>query len=1810
MADPTGAADRPNDLASLVGRPAPLYRVDTITSKAGSDAGMADTCRICRSEGGPDEPLFYPCKCSGSIKYVHQECLMEWLSHSHKKHCELCKTPFRFTKLYDANMPAVLPWHVFVRRACIHLALTVLRALRAVVVSAVWLLVLPWLIRWSWRWMFWVADVGWARESFVRRMQAQQFILEAEEQTSLLNDSSLVPEAIYSKLELLWEKKFGSLDGLHSTRAMEVVTGMLAQRGWNLSASAVFNSTSLHPVSVSWPTTDTSMLSGFTYLSELTPNPAVNRVILDIFEGQLITCVVITGFILVFLIREWVVQQQPLVNLDNLGNNDEQARERQVQGRERLHQQLELLDQARQRAHDIELELQEIVAPLDTRLANTDRNTAVTPPQRPQDRDDDEEEIEPIDLDNIESLVETATQKYLEPNGEEEFSRAAIKLIRGIHRIEGATADGRPLSAGQRAIDVILKLPMEQRLAWIDVLSKEAASSQWDIMSNEADVGSPRSRSSFSLTGFDASEEEGDEEASASRRPRMPGRGISSRATNIHRSLEEAVADSSAFGFENPPVEDFPDFDPFQDRHSDRLIDEEGHDREEGQSTTDMVGAASVASTESSWHEVTMDVLSRNGKVGQEEMPVTNAGPDAKINIKRGGNWTYIPAPPDEGTMITGNELRRRLNQASTSDMERTGSELMADTPTNRQEHDNPFHPDGPDPEDREHDTFSERVASVFREEFGLDEHEHREHDVPAQVPEQPADNADANSESSGEIPGPTIAMVEPPSIIQRVADWFWGDIQAQDRGLDPVPAAQEERLNEAEQGRDAPFAAEPNPHPVLAAPAAIDEQERDPEVVAAAQQAGLDPEAIEDAEDLEGIFELIGLQGPLIGLFQTSCFCSVLVTGTIIGAVGLPYLWGKVVLAFLGSPISFIVKVPLQTASVAADVFIDMVLLLGGWSIVLALLLANALLSPITSLMSSAWLGRISDFGASTAEHAFSRLDKVFHPSTSPNGLNWNIALLRGSVFSHNSLCTLQREVDYVLTVTGGVITSIVDTISSGSATIVWRRSLNALSHILEIPARLLAGVEALEQYTKPLVDVMQSLRSGALTFRTRELSLEPTLVYWNSTDRSLAVLSGYVALAALAAIYVALDTPITRTQAGQKTEKLVRDTLRQAGGVLKVILIISIEMLVFPLYCGLLLDLAFLPLFQGASMATRWAFAVHSPYTFCFVHWFVGTCYMFHFALFVGMCRKILRKGVLWFIRDPDDPTFHPVRDVLERNVTTQLRKIAFSALVYGALVILCLGGVIWSIGHIFEGIFPIYWISTEPVLEFPMDLLLYNFLTPLLIKLFKPSDAVHAMYAWWLRRCARLLRLSHFLFDDRRKDEEGRHVHKTWTSFLLMRRADLEGLASSESNPNDSEVYFVRDGKYVLTPSSDQYRPPKPGEAFLHATATDAYIADKDGVKNEHFTRVYVPPHFRTRVTLFMVCLWMFSAFTALCATLVPLVFGRHLFATVLARFTDGTRVNDIYAYSVGAYLIFGVLFAAYKYNSIVRSIRSRARRFDVQAWLKSVLRRATQALKCVYVYGFLGLVMPFAFALVLQLYFVLPIHTYLINSAAASLSSSAAAVQSVDNGTSLSSIPKNATDLFVQFSSSIVSNTSSGLSDPVIGRQLFADHSIHLLADYALGLLYVRIAIRFIVSAPASRAAEGLRRIFQDGYLNPDARLATRIFVLPTILAAAVILTVPLAVARFVLAVFWIGARVSSAAVTARLSAAAVAAVYRYAYPLTAIGSVALYGAHEFASATARWRARIRDEVYLVGERLHNFGEKRPPVGSRSVVRKER
>lgn len=69
---------------------------------------LADAeCRVCRC-GSDVGVLYYPCRCKGSIGYVHEGCLVEWLKISNKSGCEVCKSEFRFQQIYKVNTPTHL----------------------------------------------------------------------------------------------------------------------------------------------------------------------------------------------------------------------------------------------------------------------------------------------------------------------------------------------------------------------------------------------------------------------------------------------------------------------------------------------------------------------------------------------------------------------------------------------------------------------------------------------------------------------------------------------------------------------------------------------------------------------------------------------------------------------------------------------------------------------------------------------------------------------------------------------------------------------------------------------------------------------------------------------------------------------------------------------------------------------------------------------------------------------------------------------------------------------------------------------------------------------------------------------------------------------------------------------------------------------------------------------------------------------------------------------------------------------------------------------------------------------------------------------------------------------------------------------------------------------------------------------------------------------------------------------------------------------------------------------------------------------
>ncbi|KAH6643763.1 RING finger membrane protein [Boeremia exigua] len=1619
------------------------------TSNMG-DKDEADTCRICRGEGTADEPLFYPCKCSGSIKYVHQECLMEWLSHTQKKHCELCKTSFRFTKLYHPGMPTRIPTAVFLRRAALHVANMFFTWCRGVLVASVWLVLLPWCMRVVWRSLFWVGDGGWAPDAYAAVPAVANHVKSITSSPSDL-------EAVRSSLEAA--KANGTAQNLTLSNLLMASVSTTAQQHtvianeplfWTILKRLFFGWP--HPVAALAPTTsNTTGLNvttdplGFRNPSLLSDVPwfhwfssqAANRFLIDVFEGQIITMLVVVAFILIFLIREWVVQQQPVINMVALGGDG---------------------------------------------AAQVDRAAALVPDGEVEEGPEPQHE----DIAERDGAVETNEPLIVEGSQEPDPNTVAGVMALGARRPNDFLRRQR-----ERASDLMLQNPdlpsglretlrsettEEGRMLFVESLSSEQVNlirmiyDQSVIDAYASLVAEEEAESSSTEAAFppasrnEPSQPIGPDGLESSQRPEMPTRDKSFVATEIRRGLEEGVS----WSFDNVP----------------------------GSS-----GDASPGIVPTNWDD------ENPGASANHEHDATYSD-NEPTSEGSSGSWQQVSdvhVEEDSDQALEGRQSQDKGKGRANDDfapghendsMENSGVEGSADAEEGI------------------------RVETTMDVDITAGPHA-QEHDIEQQDTPTP----DGSSATTDMRPAP--AEAPELTILDIIMDWVYGP-------ADPATRPVAEVLNDEHIVRnieeEAPFVPFAGNEPLEPADAAI----QDPEVAAAAAQAGIDvndQEAIEDAEDLEGILELIGMQGPLVGLFQNALFSAVLISATLACAVWLPYLWGKVVILFMGSPISLFIKLPLQIVATATDLVVDFTLVVVGglafWVSQLTLTLVKLVTKGEGSLYLESSIRRLSVPAHSIVKNAAVRITEALLNSS----LSTSPGYFRLSINSHAALRSLQNSTSFALNQTSHAFSAVLEDAQTESAIgLLWKGLVRATS-----------GVEDLIQQGRYLLAWLWTSKSYKITLNMSLGSNEAvasTLEYWTANDRLIAVLAGYTFFALAGAVYLRRGAPFSTSQQGQKIERIISDILQQAGGVLKVILIISIEMLAFPLYCGLLLDLAMLPLFKNATVYSRWQFAGNSPWTAGFVHWFIGTCYMFHFALFVSMCRKIMRKGVLYFIRDPDDPTFHPVRDVLERSVTTQLRKIAFSALVYGALVIICLGGVVWTLSRVTYGVLPIHWTTEAPSLEFPLDLLFYNFLTPVIIKAYKPGEGLHAVCTWWFKKCAGALRLSHFLFNERIEDEEGHHINSTWLGWVVGRKGDVDTPQTQTEDKKTAvdgvvDAYFVRDGRYVRAPASDQCRVPK-GQAVFIDVDRDNVRKDGNtdgGVHNSDLVQmVYIPPWFRLRIACFVVTIWIFMGMSGISVTIIPLMFGRYLFSLFLPSTVE---MNDIHAFSLGIYTLGSVAYSGYQLYKLAASLN----RPNVSplAQLRSVAATASRVgltiIRFSYVWTSLIFALPLLCAVLIELYFLMPLHAWM------------------------------------------------GPNEP---------HVVHLIQDWTLGFLYSRLAARLIFANRNTRPAQAFKQVIERGYLHPNARVATRCFVLPVLALFTIAIAVPASVA-------WI----STHLLHRGANEAVKNQVWRYSYPAVGLSIAFMFASRVIARIVTRWRLIVRDEVYLIGERLHNFGEKKAP-----------
>ncbi|XP_041101882.1 E3 ubiquitin-protein ligase MARCHF6 isoform X2 [Polyodon spathula] len=386
----------------------------------------------------------------------------------------------------------------------------------------------------------------------------------------------------------------------------------------------------------------------------------------------------------------------------------------------------------------------------------------------------------------------------------------------------------------------------------------------------------------------------------------------------------------------------------------------------------------------------------------------------------------------------------------------------------------------------------------------------------------------------------------------------------------------------------------------------------------------------------------------------------------------------------------------------------------------------------------------------------------------------------------------------------------------------------------------------------------------------------------------------------------------------------------------VVKVSLLVVVEIGVFPLICGWWLDICSLEMFD-ASLKDREVSFQSAPGTTMFLHWLVGMVYVFYFASFILLLREVLRPGVLWFLRNLNDPDFNPVQEMIHLPIYRHLRRFILSVVVFGSIVLLMLWLPIRIIKQILPDFLPynVMLYSDAPVSELSLELLLLQVVLPALLEQGHTRQWLKGLVRAWTVTAGYLLDLHSYLLGDQEENDNN---------------------ANQQANNNQQ----ARNNNAI----------PVVGEG-LHA-AHQAILQQGGPVGFQPYRR---PMRFPFRIVLLIgfMCATLLIA-SLICLTL-PVFTGRWL----MSFWTGSAKIHELYTAACGLY----VCWLSIRAITVLLAWMPQGRRviaLKVQEWslmLSAGILLVLQIVKTLIVAVLLAGVVPLLLGLLFELVIVAPL-----------------------------------------------------------------------------------------------------------------------------------------------------------------------------------------------------------------------------------------
>ncbi|XP_032669226.1 E3 ubiquitin-protein ligase MARCH6 isoform X2 [Odontomachus brunneus] len=533
----------------------------------------------------------------------------------------------------------------------------------------------------------------------------------------------------------------------------------------------------------------------------------------------------------------------------------------------------------------------------------------------------------------------------------------------------------------------------------------------------------------------------------------------------------------------------------------------------------------------------------------------------------------------------------------------------------------------------------------------------------------------------------------------------------------------------------------------------------------------------------------------------------------------------------------------------------------------------------------------------------------------------------------------------------------------------------------------------------------------------------------------------------------------------------------------IVKVSLLSVVEIGVLPLVYGWWLDICSLAMFDATLRDRESSFRL-APGTSMFIHWLVGTVYMYYFAAFILLLREVLRPGVVWFVRNINDPDFSPIQEMIHLPILRHVRRLLASAIIFDTVILLMLWLPVKILRWAWPGFLP-YTVTVQSeaqVSELSLELLLLQVILPALLEQSHTRTWLKALVRAWCRVVAWMLDLQSYLLRDQTDDPEPAVVEEP-------QHPDL-GAAH--------QALLQREGPTGFQPYVRPRWFPARLVGLVLCVCVSLVIAS--------LVAMTLPVWLGRRV----MALWMVGAPAPSPPVLPPTLTGSDGGETVGPL---SGRVHEVYTVACGTY----VCWAAARGLVLAFSWLPRGRR----AILDRIKHWAILGMKASVAFVLLVGVIPLLFGLLLELVVVVPLRVPLEQN-------------------------------------------------PIL----------FIWQDWALGVLYTKIATAVTMMGPDWRIRLAIERAYNDGIRDMDLKFVVTELAAPVICCFGLALAVPYAVAHGIVPLL----------VTNLQTQILIA---RRLYPFLLLVSLVCVVIGFQIRQFKKLYEHIKNDKYLVGQRLVNY-----------------